>query len=747
MMHRSALFGFLAIVTFAGAAHADGGARKLDRALRKAIASGQPGPQTVIIQVRPDARSALRQALIDHGDDVRAEHPSIDALTAYVHGEDLLPLANDPAVLSMSTDATVVAYPNSVAGALTGSSATPLGRTPWVQLADVADVLQGTVEANQGTPVADKVEDALAKVKSALSRLARERPDESGAMGDLSGAVGDITAAANALLLPASLTVDLTNRITVAASQLPGELEARRRALTDLTGLRATLGLHGSTLRGKGVGIAVIDSGISLSADFTGRITAFYDFTNGKTKQTSPFDDFGHGTHVAGLIASSGTGSGYVYTGVAPGVRLIGLKVLDNRGRGQTSDVLRAIDFAVVNRDRFGIHVINISLGHPILEPAATDPLVQAVERAVAAGIIVVVSAGNHGLNPTTKEPGYAGITSPGNAPSAITVGTLWTNGTIQRSDDRVAVYSSRGPSWYDAYAKPDIVAPGDDVVSTATTSSTLYSENCALRRGTRHFSLSGSSMSAAVASGVVALVLEQSRTANPGEPPLTPNAIKGILQYSSTTVADHDALTQGTGALNAGGALALAAAFDTSALASPPGTPVITSSVEPYTTIGGESVVWSRDIIWGTRLVVDSVSLWSTNIVWGTSFDENIVWGTVFEGENIVWGTLDSENIVWGSALSSWTIHIVWPDRILGMFLDEENIVWGTFTGLTEENIVWGTWDGENIVWGTFDGENIVWGTSRDLYNLVWGTASNDGENIVWGTLGGCYAGQRMEP
>jgi serine protease AprX len=727
LVRKPALIARPIVLTLTASAQADGPASKLDRALREALASGRAAPQTVIIQVRPGARTALRQALLDHGDDIRAEHPAIDALTAHVHGEDLASLANDPAILSMSSDATVVAYPNDADSGTAVASEMSLGQTPWVQLADVADALHAIVAANRGTAVADKTEDALAKVNSALARLAKERPDEPGAMGDMVGAVGDITAAVAARLLPVSTGNDLTTRIVAAAGHLPEELAARRRALTNFDGLRAALGLSGSTMSGKGIGVAVIDSGIAPGVDLAGRITTFYDFTNGKTRQTAPFDDFGHGTHVAGLIGSNGTGSGYVHMGVAPSVRLIGLKVLDSRGRGQTSDVLRAIDFAVANRARFGIDIVNISLGHPILEPASTDPLVQAVERAVAAGLIVVASAGNYGVHPVTREAGYAGITSPGNAPSAITVGTLWTNGTLQRSDDRVALYSSRGPSWYDAYAKPDLVAPGDEMVSTAANSSTLYTENCAQRRGPRHFSLSGSSMSAAVASGVVALVLERSRAANPGEPALTPNSVKGILQYSSTDVAGHDPLTQGAGALNAGGALALAAAFDTSALESAPGTPVISSGVEPYTTIGGQSVEWSRNIVWGTRLVADSVSLWSTNIVWGTSLDvDNIVWGTVFDGENIVWGTADIDNIVWGTTVD-------WLD----------NIVWGTslLTTADGQAIVWGNaWDVDNIVWGTLaDLDNIVWGTLRDMDNVVWGTASADGDNIVWGTLTSC--------
>lgn len=137
------------------------------------------------------------------------------------------------------------------------------------------------------------------------------------------------------------------------------------------------------------------------------------------------------------------------------------LKALDKSGAGYTSDVIRAVDFAVANRAKLGIDIINLSLGHPIYEPAATDPLVQAVERAARAGVIVVAAADNLGWNPETGLTGYAGITSPGNAPSAITTGALQTGTTVKRSDERIPDYGSAGPTWYVAFVKPDLIAAG----------------------------------------------------------------------------------------------------------------------------------------------------------------------------------------------------------------------------------------------------------------------------------------------
>ena len=273
--------------------------------------------------------------------------------------------------------------------------------------------------------------------------------------------------------------------------------------------LRAALGLPADTPAGAGIGVSVIDSGIAGSADFGSRIVAAYDFMNGAKAVTSA-DGYGHGTHVAGLIGGSGSLlAGAPYQGVGPQVRLISMKVLDAGGAGRTSDVIRAVEYATSRRAALGIQIINLSLGHPIYEAASRDPLVRAVEAASRAGIVVVVAAGNYGTGRSTGEIAYSGITSPGNAPSAITVGAFNTRDTAARGDDEVAPYSSRGPSWYDGFAKPDIVAPGHNLVSDAAAGSTLYSQYPSLRVSPSYLRLSGTSMAAAVTSGAVALVLD----------------------------------------------------------------------------------------------------------------------------------------------------------------------------------------------------------------------------------------------
>jgi serine protease AprX len=522
--------------------------------------------------------------------------------------------------------------------------------------------------------------------------------------------------------------------------------------LRDVLGLPHLASLDPSVPTGaSGVGVAIIDSGIAPGADFGGRIVAFYDFTRGG-KATTPYDDFGHGTHVAGLIGSSGRLSNYEFQGVAPDVRLVGLKVLDDKGAGRTSDVIKAIEFVIKNHDWLNVQVINLSLGHPILAPADDDPLVQAVERATAAGLIVVTASGNQGLKDDGTS-GYAGITSPGNAPSAITVGAADNKDTITRLDDTVAPYSSRGPTWFDAFVKPDVVAPGNHLASDTSLASYLYQQlpknRVPAKNGQQFLSLSGSSMAAAVTTGVVALVL-QAHNENPyyRQRALTPNLVKGILQYSAIPIAGADYLTQGTGQLNAAGAIALSAAIDTSKWLGA----TWLKPVTPVSVIGGQAYFWGRHVLYGNTLrrgnpLLANNIVWGTNLVWGTFADrenDNIVWGTSSdrEDDNIVWGTSsdrEGDNIVWGT-------NIVWSTRVIGQRVGGTAVVWGA-------NIVWGT----NIVWSTMASDNIVWGTVNKGSEILWGTsfgndvvwgkesangkvkaasADTEGDNIVWGTF-----------
>lgn len=503
--------------------------------------------------------------------------------------------------------------------------------------------------------------------------------------------------------------------------------------------------------KGEGVGVAVIDSGVASWHDdltYQGnnskvkvvngqRVVQFVDFVNGRT---AAYDDYGHGTHVAGIIAGNGYDSLGARAGIAPAADIISLKALDANGGGYISNVISALDWVATNHSTYNIRVVNVSIGAPVTESYWTDPLALASKQVVDAGVVVVAAAGNLGINPITGVTQYGAITAPGNAPWVLTVGADSDMGTITRADDTMASYSSRGPTAIDYGAKPDVVAPGTGIVSLAAAGSTMYTSypqfllaGALLTAHKPYLSLTGTSMAAPMVTGTIALMMQ----ANPG---LTPNLAKAIVEYTAQDYG-YDPLTQGAGFLNTFGAVQLAAY-----LAHP-----ANGSLYP------SNSAWSKSIIWGNQKLTQGVIKpagnayglnieWGTtptlslNIVWGTDCSDsecdNIVWGTdaTLDGDNIVWGTSDGEgdNIVWGTSLDG--DNIVW-----GTSLDGDNIVWGTSCGGSDcLNIVWGTSLGaelDNIVWGTsLDGDNIVWGTSGETDNIVWGT-SVDGDNIVWGT------------
>jgi serine protease AprX len=582
----------------------------------------------------------------------------------------------------------------------------------------------------------------LAELRETCARLGIAVQAEHPAIEALTVAVRGLDLAA--LAAQPSVLAASTDAEVTAFQAVPGQgAAAGTSARTREVLLREALGLSPSRFAGQGINIAVVDSGIDGASDVAPNVRGFWDFTAGGLA-ARPSDEYGHGTHVAGLIASTGRDSGGRFTGMAPQARLYGFKVLDAQGRGRVSDVVHALEFITANRQAgaLRIDIINLSVGHPVYEPAGTDPLVRAVEHAVRSGIVVVTSAGNIGRR-SDGLPGYAGITSPGNAPSAITVGASDHQRTASVRDDRVALFSSRGPTWFDAYGKPDVVAPGVNLVSNAPPGAALFEAYPELRVAGAFGSLSGTSMAAAVVTGVASLVLEASRSVAAGRPGLTPNALKAVLQYSALPLGDdggavYDALTQGTGAINPHGALVLARAIDT---AMPEGSAWVRGRPQPQSVVDGrleewsQALVWADNIVWGTEALEFNGEPWSTNIVWGTRR----------QFENIVWGTSRPryDNIVWGTAADTWMARLADDDRVIGQLVDASNIVWGTLEAanivwgtLEAANIVWGTLVGENIVWGTLVGENIVWGTSRPRFdNIVWGTSRPRFDNIVWGT------------
>src|SRR5437879_2176199 len=351
---------------------------------------------------------------------------------------------------------------------------------------------------------------------------------------------------------------------------------------------------------GTGIGVAVIDSGITYHSDLynTGgsggklRIIYSQDFVGGGTN-----DYYGHGEHVAGIIAGSGKDSNYSgytrhFKGIAPNANLINLRVLDQNGQGTDSGGISAIQVAINLQSKLHIRVMNLSLGRQVFESYTVDPLCQAVEAVCKKGIVVVVAAVNYGRDNSMGTRGYWPITAPGNDPYVITVDAMKTKGIPLRSDSLIASYSSQGHTLLDHVVKPDIVAPGHRVVSLnapafiipATGLWTLealpqqYPQNLVTfsyyyptldtrSTSTDYYTLSGTSMATPVVSGAAALLVQ-------AQPKITPDQVKARLMktayktFPSTStavdsvtgalyVSQYDIFTVGAGYLDIGAALA----------------------------------------------------------------------------------------------------------------------------------------------------------------------------------------------
>ena len=378
---------------------------------------------------------------------------------------------------------------------------------------------------------------------------------------------------------------------------------------------------------GKGIGIAIVDSGISPSSDLQGgkKDSSRVVYSEAFGGLAGTVDLYGHGTHVAGIAAGNGSASQGLMNGIAPGANLINLRVLDEQGVGSDSAVIAAISRAMELKKKYNIRVINLSLGRQVYESYRLDPLCRAAEAAWKAGIVVVAAAGNAGRDNTFGNQGYGTILSPGNDPYVITVGAMKTIDTLSRGDDLLASYSSKGPTAIDHIAKPDLVAPGNQVVSTigsgTHTLSTMYPRNVVTGG---YFRLSGTSMAAPVVAGAAALLLEQ-------DPDLTPDQVKARLMKtaaknfpSASFVTDpvsgvtyataYNFLTVGAGYLDIAAALN---SRDTAARQALSPAAIYDPSTRTVSMVSDSSVIWGSSAVWGSNAVWGSSVIWGSSAVW----------------------------------------------------------------------------------------------------------------------------------
>jgi hypothetical protein len=524
------------------------------------------------------------------------------------------------------------------------------------------------------------------------------------------------------------------------------------------------------SIKGKGVTVAVLDTGIYFDknvryelgpkvnklfigqADFvtpicTGHGTQFdghcffdHDFSE---------DQYGHGTHVAGIIWNNykdlTTGA---TLGIAPEANVLSVRVLDDQGNGSYSGVIAGIQYIVANQDLHNVQVLNISMSAVPTTPYFIDPLNRAVEAAWASGIVVVAAAGNTG-------PGAETITVPGNDPYVITVGAVNTNRTsLDYTDDVLPTWSAKGPT-YDGFLKPDVLAPGSQIVSFMYNDLNDDSKDARLVQlhpdytsTSSLFRMNGTSMATGVVSGLVALMLE-------ANPHLTPDEVKYRLMATAQTLAgDISPLQQGAGRVMAPAAVFAElpagqanSGMDIHAdLAHGWGgydandNPVIDPNEIAYHYQGAIQKRLSDDgstVLYFINLGNSIIALGATDAVTGEFLSQSQVEQRAANGSgNLIWS---GGNLIWsGGELFDSSGNLIWSGGELfiveGQLLDGAgNLIWsGSDLFDATGNLIWSggnlIWSGGNLIWS---GGNLIWSGSQlfdTAGNLIW-----SGGNLIW--------------
>lgn len=296
----------------------------------------------------------------------------------------------------------------------------------------------------------------------------------------------------------------LQNEHALWSFELDTHITAQMNRVSEIIQLKWA---HDRKIYGENIGVAVVDTGISLHKDFTegkNRIRGFYDLIHGRTEA---YDDNGHGSHVSGIIGGNGFLCNGKYIGVAPKCNLIGVKVLDQKGDGNISDVLAGLQWIIENKEKYNIRIVNISVGTTTKDNIDENSLlVKGVNAVWDAGIVVVVAAGNNG-------PGPMSISTPGISRKVITVGSSDDRITVELFGSKTTDYSGRGPT-ASCIKKPDIVAPGSNIISCGTMKNyQRYHYNMINNPKADNYNImysikSGTSMATPVVSGAIALLL-----------------------------------------------------------------------------------------------------------------------------------------------------------------------------------------------------------------------------------------------
>lgn len=446
---------------------------------------------------------------------------------------------------------------------------------------------------------------------------------------------------------------------------------------------------------GEGVDIAVIDTGVVPVEGLTApdKVVNGPDLSfESQIPDLRYLDAYGHGTHVVGIIAGRDEAGLPTkrepdrFAGVAPGARIVSVKVADAGGVTDVSQVLAAIDWVVQHRseDGLNIRVLNLSFGTDGVQDYRLDPLTYAVEVAWRKGIVVVTAAGNEGF-------GSAKLNNPAYDPFVLAVGAADTRGTVRGGDDVVPDWSSRG----DGNRNPDVVAPGKSIVSLRNPGSLVDDLHPEGYVSERFFRGSGTSQAAAVVTGAAAILLEQ-------RPDLTPDQVKALLTSTASELPKADPAAQGSGMIDLEAALAAAA-------------PSPSAAAQPFAPALGTG---SLDAARGTMRVAgeDGVVLEGEQDIFGTPWDGK-TWSEL-AWESKTWSGGEWLGKTWSGKTwsgSSWAGK-TWSDAIWdgktwsGKTWSSENWSGKTWSGKTWSGESWSgkTWSGKT--WSGKTWSDVTW-------------------------------------
>jgi serine protease AprX len=473
--------------------------------------------------------------------------------------------------------------------------------------------------------------------------------------------------------MPGILSVTENAGLSLSDADVTGQVAQSGSLYTLANQVTGAADMWDVGVTGRGVDVAVIDSGVvpvdGLQA--AGKVVYGPDLTPEAATSAKNLDTYGHGTAMAGIIAGRDSAAAAPYAGntsdfvgMAPDARIVSIKVADAQGQTDVSQAIAAIDWVVANGRKNGLNarVLNMSFGTDGLQSYVLDPLAYAAEQAWHAGVVVVVSAGNQG-NASGR------LDNPAIDPYVIAVGSNNANGTATTADDVVSSFSNGG----DGVRNPDLVAPGDRVVSLRDPGSYLDTQYPAARIGDRLFRGSGTSQAAAVVSGAAALLLSQ-------RPDLTPDQVKALLTRTAQPVPSAPATLQGSGLI------------DLAAASTAPAPTDARQNWRKSTGLGSlEAARGSVHAIFNGKKITGEVD------ARGRAFDAAKVAAGIQDRTNwsgLRWGGADWAGLRWGG--------LRWGG------VDYSGLRWG---GVDWAGLRWGGVEYSGLRWGGVDWSGLRWG------------------------------------